>query len=52
MDVDKGINVTEIKFFNWTIFKIVRRYERNYLEDIEPLVPVMEVNINKKDVGI
>lgn len=52
MDVDKGISVTEFKLFKWTVFKITRRYERNYLEEVEPLLPVMEVNVNKKDVDI
>ena len=52
MDVDKGINVTEFKLFKWTIFKITTKYERNYLEDVRPLLPVVEVDINKKDVDI
>lgn len=52
MDVDKGIVVTEFKLFKWTVFKITKRYERNYLEEVEPLLPVMEVNVNKKDVDI
>ena len=51
MDVDKGINVTEVKFFKWTIFKIIRKYERNYLEEVEPILPVVEVNMNKNDFG-
>lgn len=52
MDVDKGITTTEFKLFNWTAFKIIRRYERNYLEDVRPLTPVVEVDINKQDVDI
>lgn len=52
MDVDKGITTTEFKLFNWTVFKIIRRYERNYLEEVEPLLPVVEINVNKKDVDI
>lgn len=46
MDVEKLINTTEFKIFNLTIFKIVRRQEVNYKEDVEPIVPVIEINFD------
>ena len=48
MDVEKNVKVTEYFLFGKRIFKIVERRELNYREDVEPLIPAVELILDER----
>lgn len=48
MDVQKNIKVTEYFLFGKRIFKIVERRELNYREDVEPILPAVELILDER----
>lgn len=46
MDVDKRITRKQYKLFGITIFETLERSEFNYSENVTPIVPIIELNLN------
>ena len=46
MDVEKLIKRTEFKIFGKTLFEITTRLETNYSENVTPIIPIIELNLN------
>jgi hypothetical protein len=48
MDVVKKIKVVNFKLFGIPIFKIEERSDTNFRENVEPIYPIVEFNLNDK----
>lgn len=49
MDVEKKRQVIEYELFGKVIFKVVNSVESNYLDDVEPIYPTIELNLNDRN---
>lgn len=48
MDVEKKRQTIEYELFGKVILKITSKVESQYRDDIEPIYPVVEMNLNEK----
>ena len=46
MDVEKLIKHTQFKIFGKTLFEITTKLETNYNENVTPITPIVELNLN------
>ena len=49
MDVEKSVQVTEFILFGKTIFKINRKTEVNFKENVTPIEPVIELDLTQNN---
>lgn len=45
MDIEKSIETIDYQIFGRTILKIIKKMDVNYKQDVEPIQPILEIDL-------